>query len=166
MSQNHKSLVFDQNKILEHNLQLERRIPYEPPATSHQSKMHITNAIALASTLLASTVFAGPHNKAFSMSATVQLANDMSGANADVAVPADGVPYPVEELWGATAVSQHGIVEATSAQLTQFEQETICTFYAQPNIETSLNSRQTWASFEGGRVVDLCAAYVVCECIY
>lgn len=136
--------------------------------------MQITNTVAMAFTLLASTVFAEEttmnNNDARAMdmgglSVTVQLANEVSGANSDISVPVDGVPRPVQELWGSTPVSNWGIVEGTSAQLTGFEQEITCTFYGEPGIDTTLNSQQTWASFGEGKVTDLCATFLVCECV-
>ncbi|EAW17128.1 uncharacterized protein NFIA_004870 [Aspergillus fischeri NRRL 181] len=38
---------------------------------------------------------------------TVQLTNDQSGANANVAVRADGVKHTIASLWGKTAVARN-----------------------------------------------------------
>ncbi|KAJ5768767.1 hypothetical protein N7520_003326 [Penicillium odoratum] len=109
----------------------------------------------LASALAAPTK--GPHT------ATIQLANDHSGANADIIIPVDGVKRPVQELWGHTAVAEHGLVFASSAQLTATEQTTVCKFIEEKHPITTLDAERTWVSL-GKPVVDLCSAWVVCEC--
>ncbi|CAI7651676.1 unnamed protein product [Penicillium manginii] len=125
--------------------------------------MQFTNAAALACALFSSISLAAPAEGAWRTTATIQLANDQSGANANVAVPVDGVKRPVQELWGHTAVAKHGLVFASSAQLVAFQQTTVCTITQEPRIHVTLDAEKTWASIGGG-VVDLCAAYVVCEC--
>lgn len=126
--------------------------------------MHLLNTIAFACALFTSSSYAAPQfGAAWKPSVTVQLANDQSGANADVAIPVDGVKRPVQELWGQTAIAQNGLVFASSAQLTDFDQTVACTFTEGPRLHTTLNAERTWASL-GGSVVDLCSAFVVCKC--
>lgn len=125
--------------------------------------MHFTNAAALACALFSSIGLAAPSESAWKTTATIQLANDQSGANANVAIPVDGVKRPVQELWGHTSLAHNGRVFASSAQLTAFQQSTVCTITAEPRIDAKLNSEKTWTSLGGG-VVDICSAWVVCEC--
>ena len=94
---------------------------------------------------------------------TVQLANDQSGANANVDVPADGKKRSIDSLWGHTAVARKGVVYATSAQLTKFEEDTVCKIFGKHDLYAKLNSRQTWVSLKGGAVVTLKDAYIVCD---
>ncbi|CAI7606825.1 unnamed protein product [Penicillium discolor] len=87
--------------------------------------MQFINASALAFSLFWVSGLASPTPQAgWKTTATLQLANDQSGANANVPVPIDGVKYSVQELWGHTAVAQHGLVFASSAQVTAFDQTT------------------------------------------
>ncbi|KAJ5109971.1 hypothetical protein N7532_002616 [Penicillium argentinense] len=124
--------------------------------------MQFTSTAALACALFSSIGFAAP-SEHWATTATIQLANDQSGANANVAVPVDGVKRSVQELWGHTSVAHNGLVFASSAQLTAFQQTTVCKIIQEPRIHVTLDAEKTWVSFGGG-VVDLCAAYVVCEC--
>jgi hypothetical protein len=94
---------------------------------------------------------------------TVQLANDQSGTNANVKVPADGRKRSIESLWGRTAVARKGAVYATSAQLTQFQQDSACEITGDHYLDAKLNSRQTWVSLKGGSVVNLKDAWIVCD---
>ncbi|GLI76943.1 hypothetical protein PoHVEF18_005225 [Penicillium ochrochloron] len=55
---------------------------------------------------------------------TIQLANDQSGANANEAIPADGMKYVVRDYWGHSVLSEGGKIYATSAQLTAFQEST------------------------------------------
>ncbi|KAJ5335295.1 hypothetical protein N7452_007698 [Penicillium brevicompactum] len=93
---------------------------------------------------------------------TVQLANDQSGANANVDVPADGKKRSIDSLWGHTAVARKGVVYASSAQLTKFQEDTHCKIFGE-HLDAKLNSRQTWVSLKGGAVVALKDAYIVCD---
>ncbi|KAJ5901390.1 hypothetical protein N7504_007384 [Penicillium tannophilum] len=125
--------------------------------------MQITTATALVFSLLSSTGLAAPKGPP-AYTATIQLANDQSGANANVVIPVDGVKRPVQELWGHTSLAQHGLVFASSAQLTVIEQTTVCTFTEElHHLTASLNAEDTYVTL-GKPVVDLCSAYVVCEC--
>lgn len=123
--------------------------------------MQLTNVTALVLGLLTSSGLAAPPS--WVKPATIQLANEQSGATANVAVPVDGVKRPVQELWGHTAVAHEGLVFASSAMLTVFQQTTVCEFTEEPRLDVSMNAEKTYTSFGGG-VKDLCAAYVVCKC--
>ncbi|KAJ5691672.1 hypothetical protein N7488_012407 [Penicillium malachiteum] len=124
--------------------------------------MHFASITTLV-TLLASTGLAAPAIESRGEhTARIQLANDNSGANANIVIPVDGVKRSVQELWGSTSVSKNGLVFASSAQLTAFEQTTVCTITEDPKIDVTLTAEKTWVSFGG--VTDLCAAWVVCEC--
>ncbi|CAI7665563.1 unnamed protein product [Penicillium viridicatum] len=100
---------------------------------------------------------------AFATDATVQLANDQSGANANVAIPTDGHPRSVAHLWGKTPVSKDGVVYATSAQLVAFQQDTSCVIFQRDHYHAELDAQKTWVSLKGGEVVDLNGAFVVCD---
>lgn len=137
------------------------------PFVNYFSKMRFTTtAVALAFTLFSVSGGAAPTPaSAYGSTATIQLANDQSGANINVAVPVDGVTRFVEELWGRTSIAQNGLVFASTAQLIAFSQTVVCTFtYDNPSLSATLNAETTWVSFGGGRVVDLCSAQVVCKC--
>lgn len=123
--------------------------------------MKFINSLTLTMGLLATIpgVLAGPPE-----TVTVQLANDQSGANADVKVPTDGWHYPIQALWGHTAVAVQGVVSASSAQLTQFHQDTVCEIVQeQPSVDATLNSRQTWVSLANGKVVELKYGFISCH---
>ncbi|KAJ5895855.1 uncharacterized protein N7473_005254 [Penicillium subrubescens] len=128
--------------------------------------MLFSNAAALTSALFSTIAFAAPAAE-FGwkpLTATVQLANDQYGANANVIIPVDGVKRPVQELWGNTAVAHNGLVFASSAQLTAFQQTTVCTITEEKHhLDASLDAEITWVSL-GKPIVDLCSAYIVCEC--
>lgn len=130
--------------------------------------MLFTNTAALASALFSSIAFAAPpppppFEAGWSPTATLQLSNDHSGAHAEVAIPLDGVKRPIQELWANSAVAPHGLVFASSAQLVEFEQTTTCTIEEEWRLHETLDAENTWVSL-GKPVVDLCSAYVVCEC--
>lgn len=101
---------------------------------------------------------------ALAKDATVQLANDQSGANANVAIPTDGNPRSVAHLWGKTPVSKDGVVYASSAQLVAFQQDTSCVIFNRENKHhAELDAKHTWVSLTGGAVVDLSDAFLVCK---
>lgn len=128
--------------------------------------MHFSNAAALTSALFSAIAFAAPSAE-FGwkpLTATLQLANDQSGASASAIIPVDGVKRPVQELWGNTDVAHNGLVFASSAQLTDFQETTVCTITEEKHyLEASLDAEETWVSL-GKPIVDLCSAYIVCEC--
>ncbi|KAJ5296011.1 hypothetical protein PENANT_c001G04635 [Penicillium antarcticum] len=108
---------------------------------------------------LSTAALANPHHVD---SVTIQLANDQSGANANVDIPTDGQKRSVESLWGHTSVAKDGVVYASSAQLVAFQQDTVCVIFGDGD-HAQLNARQTWVSLKDGKVVKLDHAYVVCE---
>lgn len=130
--------------------------------------------LAAAGAALAFTLFSvsgeaapspGSAGSAWGSTATIQLASDHSGANANVAVPVDGVTRSVEELWGHTSIAQDGLVFASSAQLVAFSQTVVCTITDNhPHVRATLDAERTWVSLRGGPVVDLCSAQIVCRC--
>jgi hypothetical protein len=62
-----------------------------------------------------------------------------------------------------TDITEHGLVFASSAQLTAFDETTVCTITDESGFAVTLDAEQTWFSVSG-RPVDLCSAFVVCEC--
>ncbi|KAJ5086375.1 hypothetical protein NUU61_007682 [Penicillium alfredii] len=104
-----------------------------------------------------------PGSPTWATTATIQLVNDESGANANVAVPLDGQKHAVQKLWGETSIAQNGLVFASNAMLTAFQQTTVCTITEGPHPDAILDAEHTWASLGEG-VVDLCSAYVECRC--
>ena len=95
---------------------------------------------------------------------TVQLANDQSGANANVKVPTDNAPHPIGALWAHTSVESGGVVSASSAQFNRFDQDSVCKIVqSNPHVDATLNSRQTWVSLAQGKVVELAHAFIICH---
>ncbi|KAI9930286.1 hypothetical protein ASPWEDRAFT_294100 [Aspergillus wentii DTO 134E9] len=128
--------------------------------------MKITNTLPLAFFLLASAAAdAEPDKENIHPVNTVrvQLANDQSGANANKQVPTDGVKHSIDSLWGDTAVARHGVVFATSAQLTANFQNTACTISQPPKVHAELDSQRTWVSLDGGKVVELDHGFITCH---
>ncbi|KAF4218282.1 hypothetical protein CNMCM8980_005468 [Aspergillus fumigatiaffinis] len=101
--------------------------------------MKISMNIALALAFLTSSISATASAEAPLV--TVQLANDHSGANANVAVRADGVKHTVESLWGKTALARNGVVYASSTQLTAFQQNTACRIFRPEHLFSKLESK-------------------------
>ncbi|KAJ5222740.1 uncharacterized protein N7469_008980 [Penicillium citrinum] len=124
--------------------------------------MKLTGTTALILACLSTATLADSSNGKLS-TATIQLANDQSGANANVAVPEDGRKYSIKSLWGKTAVAKNGVVQATSAQLVAFQQDTECKIFGDDKLYVELDARKTWAQLKGGKVVNLDRAYVVCD---
>lgn len=118
--------------------------------------MKVTSIIAVFSAAFTPIVAAGQS------SARVQLINDQSGAWANVEIPEDGMKRSIESLWCETAVADNGLVSATSAQLTAFQQGTACAIWQHPDVNTVLDARDTWASLAGGNLVELPRGYVAC----
>lgn len=121
--------------------------------------MKVLNVAAILSTLLAPALAGGPQVN----SATVQLANDQTGAWASMEIPEDGHRRSVESLWCESAVADDGLVSATSAQLTAFQQDTACAIWQhEPEVHATLDAQRTWTSLAGGKVVELPRAYIAC----
>ncbi|KAJ5811668.1 hypothetical protein N7474_007969 [Penicillium riverlandense] len=120
--------------------------------------MRLSISAALVSFFLSTSVSAAPCTN----SVTVQLANAKPGTNADITIPADGIKRPIEDLWGHTEIAQNGRVFATSAQLTKFRPNTVCTISNEQGLTWTLNARHDWKQL-GRTSVDLCAAFLTCE---
>lgn len=86
-------------------------------------KMQFTTILASSIIAFASGISALP---AAGPNVTIRIFNDISGANSDATVPADNVPRYITSLFQNTAIGNAGFV-ATSAQLTQFADNTKCT---------------------------------------
>jgi len=130
-----------------------------------KSTTAITSLIfALLSTSISAAPTTAPTVEARANTIAFQLANDQSGHYANVNVPADGVQRTIQSLFGKTAIAnQDGIVIATSAMLSAFQQDSTCTLSQNPELIVTLNAQRTWASLEQGQQVDLEAAYLVCK---
>lgn len=124
--------------------------------------MKLTGTTALILACLSTATLADSNNGK-PPTATIQLANDQSGANANIAVPEDGRKHSIKSLWGKTAVAKNGVVRATSAQLVAFQQDTECKISGDENLHIKLDARKTWAQLKDGKIVDLDRAYVVCD---
>lgn len=127
--------------------------------------MRYLGLLSLSFALPIVSAFAEPRS---AQTVTVQLANDQSGANANEAIPANGQPYLVETYWGKSVLSQKSGIYATSAQLTAFQQNTVCTIegYHTPtasHAKVMLDSRRTWVSLAGGPIVNLKDATISCR---
>ncbi|RHZ62640.1 hypothetical protein CDV55_107232 [Aspergillus turcosus] len=122
--------------------------------------MKISTNVALALAFLTSSI--STVASAETPSVRVQLANDQSGANANVVVRADGVKHSVKSLWGNTAVARNGVVYASSTQLTAFQQDTVCRIFGS-GVDVTLTAIHTWSWLEGGKVVNLNEAFLVCK---
>ena len=129
--------------------------------------MYFTNVAAFATALLSPIVAGAPQapqppQGGWVPTASIQLANEQSGANANAVIPIDGTYRPVQELWGNTPIARDGLVFASSAQLTTFEQHITCTFSEEPRLSLTLSADRTYSGF-GVPVADLCTAYVSCD---
>lgn len=125
--------------------------------------MKLTGTTALLLAYLSAATLADSSKDGKPATATIQLANDHSGANANVAVPENGQKYSIKSLWERTAVAKNGVVSASSAQLVAFQQDTVCKIFGGDHIHVELDARKTWAQLKGGKVVDLDHAFVVCD---
>lgn len=117
--------------------------------------MRFLSLLYLSFALPFTSVFAG-------QTVTVQLANDQSGANADKKIPENGKSYLVRNIWGNSVLAQSGGIFATSAQLTAFQQNSVCTIKG-PQVNVELDSRKTWTFLAGGKIVNLWDAFVSCR---
>lgn len=94
--------------------------PYNTHSTNQQTSNQPTinmKASIIASTLaLAGSAFAFPGAAAPAPLATIQLANDFSGANAIRSVPANGVANTFANVFAGTVLVKDGVVKATSVQ--------------------------------------------------
>lgn len=95
---------------------------------------------------------------------TVQLANDQTGANANVAVPLND-PCAVDALWAGTSVAsgKWGHVHASSTQLVAFKQTSKCVFWDWEGTVAEVDAQRTWSWLADGKVRDLKGVWVKCS---
>jgi len=74
---------------------------------------------------------------------TIRIFNDMTGANAEATIPADGIPRSIPDLFRGTSIDSKDGIIGTSAQLTKFSDTTKCSL-------TNLNA-QNWVIELDGR---------------
>lgn len=119
--------------------------------------MKVLNLAALVSTLLAPTaVVAG------GATATVQLANTMSGHWQNFIVPEDGQPRSLHMLQREYP-NKPPLERASSSQFNEFQQNSACCISQyEPHIQAMLDSRKTWTWLAGGDVVELSNVYITC----
>jgi hypothetical protein len=79
---------------------------------------------------------------------TVQLSNDLSGANAEVSIYADGTDEAIQNLFGSTVIAKGGKVLATSAQLVKFSNEVFCIIKKDERPIGVFNFRTTFAELD------------------
>ncbi|KAF2654293.1 hypothetical protein K491DRAFT_693939 [Lophiostoma macrostomum CBS 122681] len=98
---------------------------------------------------------------------TVQLSiiNDISGANANAAVPTNNTPQKISELFAGTSVSQNGNVLASSLQLIRFKDNSYCYVTQDGATIATLTGRQTFFDLypNSAQTVDITAATVTCN---
>jgi hypothetical protein len=107
--------------------------------------------LAVVSALLATAITAAP----VTTTVTVQLANDFTGANADVPIIANGSPNAIATLFAGTSIDNDGQILATSAQLTQFVTGTSCVIEAGATVIGTLNTDQMFADLDATPNVDV-----------
>jgi hypothetical protein len=82
---------------------------------------------------------------------TVSISNDLTGAHASASVPSDGLARNLTDLFGGSAIDNHGAIVGTSAQLTQFTDTTRC-FFQNYNHIINLNGREaSFVDLDGDR---------------
>ncbi|RAK96025.1 uncharacterized protein BO80DRAFT_417653 [Aspergillus ibericus CBS 121593] len=117
---------------------------------------------AILVSLLATSVAAGP----VVTTVTIALANDQTGAQGSAAIPADGSEQSIQNLYGNTGVGTSGVVKASSAQLTNFQQTTNCVIKKYGSVLATLTAQRTYADLDGNpnaaQPVDLSGAVVRC----
>jgi len=123
--------------------------------------MKTTAVATLLFTLLASFTSAAPTKRQSTI--TLQLSNDQTGAYADISIPVDDVSRSVASLYANTRIIENGTPVATSAMLTQFQQDTTCTLSQDPNLSVTLTAEVTWVSLDHGAPFELATATVVCS---
>ena len=97
---------------------------------------------------------------------TLQLANDISGRNANKVITAAGNRYALSSLFAGTAVDNNGQIEASSAQLVAFPNHVQCAIFKDRLISV-LTQDHTYADLDGDSskltVVNLNGAYIECN---
>jgi hypothetical protein len=97
---------------------------------------------------------------------TLQLANDLSGANNDQVILADGSTYAISDLFSGTSVDVNGQILVTSAQLVAFPTFVQCAIFEAQSLVTVLTQDHTFADLDGNSAttipVELNNAWVSC----
>lgn len=105
-------------------------------------------SIILLCSLLVVSVSAFPLDFRQPFQVTVALSNDRTGAYAGETFLADNTDMCVQELFGSTAVSTDGQVQATAAQLTAYPQKISCSLRKSGIMIASLTTRHTYADLD------------------
>ena len=84
--------------------------------------------------------------------ATLQLANDLTGANAIRSLPANAVPTALAALFAGSALVQNGVLKATSLQNVAPGAGVTCTVRkAGGEVVGSVSAQTTWVDLDGVR---------------
>ncbi|KAF7592524.1 hypothetical protein BBP40_012747 [Aspergillus hancockii] len=125
--------------------------------------MKLTNTIGLLFALTASTS-AASYFHPYSDSVTVKLSNDWSGASAKAHVSTDGKPHSINSLYGHSDLERDGKIYATSAELTDFHQDTVCLIVQhEPHVHATLDAEATWTFLDRGAWVEVDNGHVICH---
>ncbi|OSS43990.1 hypothetical protein B5807_11388 [Epicoccum nigrum] len=100
--------------------------------------------------------------------ATLQLANDLTGANALRSLPANGAPTTLAALFAGSALVRNGALKATSLQNVAPGVAVRCVLRRPGGEEVgSVSEQVTWLDLdgdkEGAREVDVAAWTVACQ---
>jgi hypothetical protein len=104
-------------------------------------------------------------------SVTIQLANDLTGANAAAKLPADGAFHAIADLFDYTPInvndsSGEARIIASSAQLIQFPQGVFCIIKENMNPVGVLNFLSTFTHLTmagNNQLLDITKAHVNCQ---
>jgi hypothetical protein len=112
--------------------------------------------LAIVAAIFASSITAAPTLEARNAvpSITVSITNDQTGASASATVPGDGIARNLTDLFGGSAIDQHGAIVGTSAQLTKFSDNTKC-FFQNVNCIINFDGRKTFADLDGNKDIAL-----------
>jgi hypothetical protein len=118
------------------------------------AKMQFT--LALVAAIFASGITAAPALEARNAvpSITVSITNDQTGASASATVRGDGIARNLTDLFGGSAIDQHGAIVGTSAQLTKFSDNTKC-FFQNVNWIINFDGKKTFVDLDGNKDVAL-----------
>jgi hypothetical protein len=123
-------------------------------------KFTIITALSVFGATLAAPLEARQDN-----SVQLSIINDMSGANANAAVPANNTPQKISVLFAGTSISQNGNVLASSLQLIRFKDNSYCYLSQNGATIATLTGRQTFFDLypNSAQTVDITAATVTCN---
>jgi len=110
------------------------------------------STLSLVFALFAASISAAPaaSSKRDFPAITIQFANDMSGANADATLVANGTPNSVAHLFAGSSIDNGGEIIATSSQLVNFIQGLSCVVTGyQGTVIASLSTDKTFADLDG-----------------